>query len=152
MLKSKWFHPFYQCRESLERVTTADQIQSLSQLAMEKFESEVWKAFGEKYVNKEDRRVVNLISISKCCRVIFFYAKTSVSLNHGGAFSLSTEDTQVDANRSMDYFQISIRGTLFFLMYTLSLLCFCCSMLIGIVGKHTSTTVMLNWMGVIGSR
>ncbi|XP_023006718.1 probable RNA-dependent RNA polymerase 5 isoform X2 [Cucurbita maxima] len=43
--------------ESLERVTTADQIQSLSQLAMEKFESEVWKAFGEKYVNKEDRRV-----------------------------------------------------------------------------------------------
>ncbi|XP_011659951.1 probable RNA-dependent RNA polymerase 5 isoform X3 [Cucumis sativus] len=43
--------------ESLERVTTADQIQSLSQLTMEKFEDEVWKIFGKKYVTNEERRV-----------------------------------------------------------------------------------------------
>ncbi|XP_022145050.1 probable RNA-dependent RNA polymerase 5 isoform X2 [Momordica charantia] len=43
--------------ESLEMVATADQIRSLSQLPMEKFELEVWKTFGEKCVSKEDRRV-----------------------------------------------------------------------------------------------
>ncbi|KAL4034661.1 hypothetical protein IC575_003325 [Cucumis melo] len=44
--------------ESLERVTTAEQIQSLSQLAMEKFEDEVWKIFGKKYITNEERRVL----------------------------------------------------------------------------------------------
>ncbi|TYK10155.1 putative RNA-dependent RNA polymerase 5 isoform X2 [Cucumis melo var. makuwa] len=43
--------------ESLERVTTAEQIQSLSQLAMEKFEDEVWKIFGKKYITNEERRM-----------------------------------------------------------------------------------------------
>lgn len=44
---------------------------------MEKFEAEVWKTIGEKYINKEDRRVVNLITTSNCCMIIFFYAKTA---------------------------------------------------------------------------
>lgn len=56
--------PLNSCRESLERVTTAEQIQSLSQLAMEKFEDEVWKIFGKKYITNEERRMVNLIIIS----------------------------------------------------------------------------------------
>lgn len=67
--------PLNSCRESLEMVATADQIRSLSQLPMEKFELEVWKTFGEKCVNKEDRRVVNLINISNCFMIILFYAK-----------------------------------------------------------------------------
>lgn len=69
--------PLNSCRESLERVTTADQIQSLSQLTMEKFEDEVWKIFGKKYVTNEERRVVNLIIISNCCMIMFFDAKTA---------------------------------------------------------------------------
>lgn len=43
----------------LEDVATADQIRALKDLPMIRFESEVWKAFGENYINREDRRRVS---------------------------------------------------------------------------------------------
>ncbi|TXG61454.1 hypothetical protein EZV62_012817 [Acer yangbiense] len=43
-------------KKSLEEVTTADEIQRLKDLRMDQFEEEVWKAFGEKYIEPEDRQ------------------------------------------------------------------------------------------------
>ncbi len=49
-------------RNQLEDIDiSADEIRSLKHLGMIDFEERVWEALGHKYIDKEDRRMVNVM-------------------------------------------------------------------------------------------
>ncbi|KAM6599582.1 hypothetical protein CsatA_019191 [Cannabis sativa] len=81
----------YIAGNELHKVTTAEDIRSLNQLTMVRFEAEVWRLFGQRYVKKEDRRMYDDWDVKGRTYIYDCYVSTEGSYRFKGPFLSNTK-------------------------------------------------------------
>ncbi|XP_062090886.1 probable RNA-dependent RNA polymerase 5 isoform X2 [Humulus lupulus] len=81
----------YTAGNELHKVATADDIRKLKHLTMVRFEAEVWRLFGQKYVKKEDRRMYDDWDDERRTYIYDCYVSTEGSYRFKGPFLSNTK-------------------------------------------------------------